>query len=104
MNAITLTNLEKGRIREYVLGLSPYDLKQALAKRDSEFEMAFHSATVIALTVEEMRKNCPHESIVRFPHSQFCSVCGQYIRVDTSFSKETEECFKKLRESADSRV
>ena len=67
-----------------------------------QFREVNKALTVVAKEIKKFEENCPHRSKQRTDNNcaWFCPDCGEYVGVDTSYSPETEEFFRKLREQA----
>jgi len=77
-----------------IKSLTPEKFKERLAGLNSEFSRLNKELLVpLALEIKKMRENCRHVNSEQLPYVRICHDCGEYYKIDTSFSPETEKLF-----------
>lgn len=66
--------------------MGPEAFKKHLAKLEERFSEINRSLTPIAKEIASMKAHCPHHNSEPRPHARFCTDCGEYYKIDTSFS------------------
>lgn len=88
----TVESLTKEQIRQ----LTSDEFKNRIQQLHDEFSRINSEHLVpLALAIKLMRENCLHRNSEDRVTARFCHDCGEYYKVDTSFSPEVERWFSE---------